>query len=96
MSANEPIPAAEVKEASFTEPEIESSQLMNLSPEVVQEDPSKEDRGLLNLNSLSLTTTISVTTVATVFSFAGATVKSTASIAADGGLKCLPSGFAVC
>ncbi|XP_057378716.1 uncharacterized protein LOC130700751 [Daphnia carinata] len=93
VSAIEPLPVADVKDASFTEPEIESSQLMNLSPEVVQEDPSKEDRGLLNL---SLTTTISVTTVTTVISFAGATVKSTANIAADNALLCLPSGFTVC
>ncbi|KAK4026942.1 hypothetical protein OUZ56_015963 [Daphnia magna] len=93
VSAVEPLPVADAKEASFTEPEIESSQLMNLSPEVVQDDPSKEDRGLLNL---SLTTTISVTAVTTVFSFAGATVKNTASIAADGALQCLPSGFLVC
>ena len=62
----------------------------------VEGAPNQEDRGLLNLNSLSLTSTVSVTSVTTVFSFSGATIKATTAIAADGQLKCLPSGFALC
>ncbi|XP_046450837.1 uncharacterized protein LOC124198836 [Daphnia pulex] len=95
VSAVEIIPAAEGKEAS-SEPEIESSQTLNHSADDVEVNPSQEDRGLLNLNSLSLTTTVSVTSMTTVFSFAGATIKATATVAADAQLKCLPSGFAVC
>lgn len=96
MSAVEILPAAEGKEAS-NEPEIESSQTLNHSAaDDVEVDPSQEDRGLLNLNNLSLTTTVSVTSMTTVFSFAGATIKATATVAADAQLKCLPSGFVVC
>ena len=62
----------------------------------VEGAPNQEDRGLLNLNSLSLTSTVSVTSVTTVFSFSGATIKATAIVAEAGKLKCLPSGFALC
>lgn len=96
VSAVEILPSAEVKEASFTEPEIESSQVMEQSADHVEGNPNQEDRGLLNLNSLSLTSTVSVTSVTTVFAFSGATIKATATVAADAQLKCLPSGFALC
>ena len=96
VSAVEILPFVEVKEASFTEPEIESSQTVEQSADHVEGNPNQEDRGLLNLNTLSLTSTVSVTSVTTVFSFSGATIKATATVAADASLKCLPSGFAVC
>jgi hypothetical protein len=96
VSAVEILPAAEGKEAS-SEPEIESSQTLNHSAaDDVEVNPSQEDRGFLNLNSLSLTTTVSVTSMTTVFSFAGATIKATATVAAAAQLKCLPSSFAIC
>ena len=93
VSAVEILPSAEGKEASFTEPEIESSQTANLSADPVEVNSNQEDRGLLNL---SLTSTVSVTSVTTVYSFAGATIKATKTVASDGQLVCLPSGYAIC
>ncbi|EFX71146.1 hypothetical protein DAPPUDRAFT_112082 [Daphnia pulex] len=83
----------EGKEASFAEPEIESSKTANLSADPVEVSSDQEDRGLINL---SLTSTVSVTSVTTVYSFAGATIKATATVAAAGQLLCLPSGYAIC
>jgi len=95
VSAVEILPSAEVKEASFTEPEIVSSQTMEKSADHVEGNLYQENRILPNL-SFNLTSTVSVTSVTTVFSFVGATIKSSATVAAAGQLQCLPSGFVIC
>ena len=86
MTAVETMPQIEAKEVIA--PEIESSQMT-----VSDDGPIANEERLF---SLSLVSTVSVTQYTTVVSFAPYTVKSTAAIAANGSLNCLPSGYVVC